>query len=156
MSHHDGECWGLEIIPEMRTFLTCGDDNEFHEFSFENKKWIRSGKIWTQELNDGASYSTKKIKSTASTLCDYPPHQQGRAICYGAKHNHVPVSNNYGDIFIYSYNDFSDRVATLLNPREWVETMKYSPDGNWFAVGAHDDTIYVYAVDLLGSYSLHY
>ena len=68
----------------------------------------------------------------------------------------MPVSNNYGDIFIYSYNDFSDRVATLLNPREWVETMKYSPDGNWFAVGAHDDTIYVYAVDLLGSYSLHY
>lgn len=34
--------------------------------------------------------------------------------------------------------------------------MKYSPDGNWFAVGAHDDTIYVYAVDLTGGYSLHY
>lgn len=26
-SHCDGEAWGLEIIPESGTFLTCGDDN---------------------------------------------------------------------------------------------------------------------------------
>ena len=26
-SHCDGEAWGLEIIPEAGTFLTCGDDN---------------------------------------------------------------------------------------------------------------------------------
>ena len=37
VSHHDGECWGLEIIPEQATFLTCGDDNEFHEVSIKDK-----------------------------------------------------------------------------------------------------------------------
>jgi hypothetical protein len=46
-SHHDGECWGLEIIQENGTFLTCGDDNEFHEFSLRSKDVVRSGKIWT-------------------------------------------------------------------------------------------------------------
>jgi len=71
-------------------------------------------------------------------------------------HNHVAVSNNHGDIFIYDYNDFSKKVATLLQPREWNEVMKYSPDGNFFAVGSHDDTIYVYAIGISGKYTLHY
>ena len=52
VSHHDGECWGLEIIPEMKTFLTCGDDNEFHEFSFEN---------------NGESYQSTKVGYYVST-----------------------------------------------------------------------------------------
>jgi WD40 repeat protein len=59
----------------------------------------------------------------------------------------VAVSNNYGDIFIFDYNNFSNKVAALLNPREWVEVMKYSPDGNWLAVGSHDNNVYVYQID---------
>lgn len=46
-SHYDGECWGLEVLQESGTFLTCGDDNEFHEYSIKEKNVIRSGKIWT-------------------------------------------------------------------------------------------------------------
>jgi WD40 repeat protein len=155
VSHHDGESWGLEVIIKKGTFLTCADDNEFHEYSIRNKKHIRSGKIWTKEMNNGNSYETKKIKSTASTLCDYPAYQQGRAIAYSGNHNHVAVSNNHGDIFVYDYSDFSVRIATLLHPREWCEVMKYSPDGKFLAVGAHDDTVYIYAVSPKGDYSLH-
>jgi WD40 repeat protein len=33
--------------------------------------------------------------------------------------------------------------------------MKYSPDGKFLAVGAHDDTIYIYAISAKGDYSLH-
>jgi WD40 repeat protein len=65
------------------------------------------------------------------------------------------VSNNHGDIFVYDYSDFSVRIATLLHPREWCEVMKYSPDGKFLAVGAHDDTVYIYAVSPKGDYSLH-
>jgi WD40 repeat protein len=147
VTHHDGECWGLEILPETNTFLTCGDDNEFHEYSLRTKSWLRAGKIWTRDINEGQAYATKKIKSTASTLCDYPAHQQGRAICYNKLMNHVAVSNNYGDIMVYDYNDFSNILAVLMNPREWVETMKYSPNCEMLAVGAHDDTVYVYSID---------
>lgn len=155
VSHHDGEAWGLEVISKKGTFLTSADDNEFHEYSIRNKKHIRSGKIWTKEMNGGNAYETKKIKSTASTLSDYPPHQQGRAIAYSSHHSHVAVSNNHGDIFIYDYNDFSVRIATLLHPREWCEVMKYSPDGKFLAVGAHDDTVYIYSVSQKGDYALH-
>jgi len=66
------------------------------------------------------------------------------------------VSNNYGDVHILDYNDFSKRITTLYKPREWCETMVYSPDGNFLAIGSHDDTIYVYKIDQKGDYSIHW
>lgn len=136
--------------------MTCGDDNEFHEFSIREKTCIRSGKVWLPEYNNGKAYSTSKIKSTASTLCSYPAHQQARAICYSRLHNHVAVSNNHGDVTIFDYKDFSKVITQLLEPNEWCEVMKYSPDNKFLAVGAHDDSIYVYAVNFDGQYAIHY
>lgn len=128
-THCDGESWGLEIIQESGTFLTCGDDNQFHEVSIIDKKVLRSGTIWTAEQNNnGNPYSTNKIRCTASTISEYPAHQQGRAICYSRLHGHVAISNNYGDITIFDYNNFQKIIAILKNPREWCEAMKYSPD----------------------------
>ena len=34
--------------------------------------------------------------------------------------------------------------------------MVYSPDGNFLAIGSHDDTIYVYKIDQKGDYSIHW
>ena len=155
-SHHDGECWGLEVLPEQGTFLTCGDDNEFHEVNIKEKKVVRTGKIWLPELNDGKAYETSKIRSTASTLSSYPPHQQGRAVAYGKHQGHVAVSNNQGDVTIFSYKDFSKKLTSLPAPKEWCEVLKYSPDGKFLAVGSHDDSLYVYSISSDGTYQLHY
>lgn len=155
-SHCDGESWGLEVIPQHGTFLTCGDDNQFLEISIRDRKVLRSGKIWTKEMNNDKPYETKKIRSTASTLCDFPAHQQGRCITYSSKHNHVAVSNNQGDIAIFDYNDFSKRLTTLWAPREWCETMSYSPDGKYFAAGGHDDTIYIFEISVDGQYTMYH
>lgn len=136
--------------------MTCGDDNQFLEISIREKKVLRSGKIWTKELNGDKAYETKKIRSTASTLCEFPAHQQGRSITYSAKHKHVAVSNNQGDISIFDYNDFSKKITTLWAPREWCEAMCYSPDGKYFAVGGHDDTIYIFEVSAEGVYTMYH
>jgi hypothetical protein len=73
-SHHDGECWGLEIIPETGCLLTSGDDNQFMEFDIKSRKLVRSGYVWLPEYNNGKPYELTKIRSTASTLCSYPAH----------------------------------------------------------------------------------
>ena len=70
--HHDGESWGLHVIEQNGTFLTCGDDNTIYEFSIKDKKCIKEGRIWTPEMNNGKIYETNKIRSTASTLSNYP------------------------------------------------------------------------------------
>jgi hypothetical protein len=44
------------------------------EVSIRERKVLRAGKIWTKEMNGDKAYETKKIRSTASTLCDFPPH----------------------------------------------------------------------------------
>ena len=136
--------------------MTCGDDNKIFEFSIKDKKLVKQGKVWTQEMNKGKAYSTEKIKSTASTLSQTPVHQQARGITYSARHNHVAVSNNYGDVAILDYNDFSKRITTLMKPREWCEVMVYSPNHEWLAVGSHDDTIYIYKISETGEYTHHW
>jgi microtubule-associated protein-like 1/2 len=85
-----------------------------------------------------------------------PAQQQARGITYSKKHNHVAVSNNYGDVQILDYNDLSKRITTLYKPREWCEVLAYSPNEEYLALGSHDDSIYVYKVSDSGEYTLHW
>jgi len=74
-THMDGEAWGLEVIQEKGTFLTCADDNQIFEYSIKDKQVVKEGKVWSAELFAGKPYETSKIKSTASTLSALPAHQ---------------------------------------------------------------------------------
>ena len=67
----------------------------------------------------------------------------------------MAVSNNYGDVNIFDYNDFSKRLISLKRANEWNEVISYSPDGNYMAVGSHDDTIYIYLISQHGKYRHH-
>jgi len=104
----------------------------------------------------GKSYETSKIKSTASTMSSHPVQQQARAITYSPRHNHVAVSNNYGDVHILDYDDLTKRHTTLYKPREWCEVLAYSPNEEYLAVGSHDDSIYIYKISDSGEYSMHW
>lgn len=86
-SHHDGECWGLEIIPEKGTFLTAGDDNTIMEVDMRQRKVVRTGKVWTPDFTDGKPYKSTKGRSTASSMSKFAAHQQSRAICYSKELN---------------------------------------------------------------------
>ena len=155
-SHYSGEAWGLEILSETGTFLTCGDDNQFFEYSIKDRKCLRGGKIWLPEYNDGKPYEQGNNKVTASTQSTLPVHQQGRAITCSKSLGHVAVTNNYGDCMIFDYKDFTKHITTLTQPKEWAEAIKYSPDSKFLAVGTHDDTIYIYNSSWDGGYSIHY
>lgn len=68
----------------------------------------------------------------------------------------MAVSNNYGDIVILDYRDFSKRITTLYKPREWCEVLRYSPNQEFLAVGSHDDSVYIYRISDSGDYTLHW
>jgi hypothetical protein len=44
-SHHEGESWGLDVIPEDNMILTSGDDNKVMIFDYANRKFLREGKV---------------------------------------------------------------------------------------------------------------
>jgi len=85
-----------------------------------------------------------------------PVHQQSRCVTYSSKHDHLAVSNNYGDVAILDYKDWTKRITTLYKPREWCEVMAYSPNHEYLAVGSHDDSIYIYKISDAGEYTLHW
>jgi len=74
-SHCDCEAWGLEVIQDKGTYLTCGDDNLIYEYSIKDKTMIKQGKIWSFDMMGGKAYETNKIKSTASTMSSHPVQQ---------------------------------------------------------------------------------
>lgn len=138
VNHHEGENWGIEVVPDKGTFLTVGDDNKILEINVRTKEVVKEGVVWSPELCGETKYKTEKQFCTASSTSPYPIQQQGRGIAYSPHHNHVAISNNFGDITILDYNDFSKRITTLFLSQEWCEVMKYSPDGRFFAAGSHD------------------
>ena len=44
-SHHEGEAWGLEIVPDSNSLFTIGDDNKILEFDYERKQFVRKGTL---------------------------------------------------------------------------------------------------------------
>jgi WD40 repeat protein len=154
-AHHDGEVWGLEVLPSKGTILTCGDDGEIYEYDLSNKKCLRQGKVWTPALHGSKTYELSKGKIyTASSICQAPKQMQGRAIAYSSKLNQVAVSNNYGDVMVLDYNNLERKICLIAKPKEWCEVLVYSPCHQYLAIGSHDDTVYIYKTNEDGPYSL--
>lgn len=70
-SHHEGEAWGLQVIPEDSTIMTIGDDNKIMVFDYENRKFVKKGTI-SEKSEPKNKEKAKKV--TASTLSVYPPN----------------------------------------------------------------------------------
>lgn len=149
-SHHEGEAWGLEVVPEDHIILTIGDDNKVMVFDYENKRFIRQGKI-SEKSEPKNKEKAKKV--TASTLSVYPVNQQGRAVGYCRQNGHVAISNNMGKVSIRHKDDLDRKIKTLKDADEWNEVIKYSPCGTYMAVGSHDNAVYIYKVN--NDYSLY-
>lgn len=70
-SHHEGEAWGIEVVPEDNTIMTIGDDNKIMVYDYENRKFIKKGSI-SEKSEPKNKEKAKKV--TASTLSVYPPN----------------------------------------------------------------------------------
>lgn len=150
-SHFEGEVWGLELIPETNTVVTCGDDNQIMVYDYESKNWSRKGNV-----SDHKSTNQNKLKSvTASSMSIYPANQQARAICYSKKHNHLVVCSNMGKVSVRDFTDLEKKICGLKDATEWCEVAKYSPCETMLAVGSHDNNVYVYKIDDDGKYTLY-
>lgn len=44
-AHHEGEAWGLAIIPEENLLFSIGDDNKIMAYDYKEKKFLNKGTI---------------------------------------------------------------------------------------------------------------
>ena len=153
-SHSDGELWGLSVATND-VFATSCDDNKIKAWSISKRKSVASGTVCNE--------ARKAKRGGASSMTTLADSQCARAVSINPSSGHVAVGHNDGTLTIRSgtgldHLNLDQIIHTNNNSKEWIEVIRYSPDGTKLAVGSHDNNIYIYSAGnykLLGKCSKH-
>ncbi|XP_055082239.1 echinoderm microtubule-associated protein-like 2 isoform X3 [Periophthalmus magnuspinnatus] len=114
---HTDELWGLDVHPSMEQFVTCSQDKHVHLWDTNTHQ-----PIWSKTIED-----------------------QGRSAGFHPSGAVVAVGTMSGRWLVLD-TDTRDLVSMHTDGNEIISNVKYSPDGNFLAVGSHDNFVYIYAV----------
>ena len=138
-SHCDGEVWGLDINNNSGNFITtAGDDNVVRTWNIAQRKCIASSVL---AETPGAE---RKSGYGASTLAATTPNMQVRCVAVNDLTGEVALGFNDGSWEIRAaQDDLDNKVHKGFDCKDWIEAMHFSPNGQWLAIGSHDQTIYI-------------
>ncbi|XP_028421051.1 echinoderm microtubule-associated protein-like 1 isoform X4 [Perca flavescens] len=114
---HTDELWGLAVHPWKPQFLTCGYDGQVCLWDSSSHQLI-----WTKSMEDAAQSAGF--------------HPSGAVVAIGTQTGRWLVLDT----------DSKDLVTMHTDGNEQLSVMCYGPDGNFLAIGSHDNYIYIYAV----------
>ncbi|KAG9481481.1 hypothetical protein GDO78_010615 [Eleutherodactylus coqui] len=115
---HTDELWGLAAHSQKPQFLTCGHDKQITLWDA-----ISHHPVWCKIIEDPAQSAGF--------------HPNGSVVAIGTL---------TGRWFVLD-TDTKDLVTVHTDGNEQLSVMCYSPDGNFLAIGSHDNYIYIYAVN---------
>lgn len=118
---HTDELWGLAAHSQKPQFLTCGHDKQITLWDAASHH-----PVWTKNIEDPAQSAGF--------------HPSGSVVAIGTL---------TGRWFVLD-TDTKDLVTVHTDGNEQLSVMCYSPDGNFLAIGSHDNYIYIYAVNESG------
>ncbi|NWU27189.1 EMAL1 protein, partial [Dyaphorophyia castanea] len=114
---HTDELWGLAAHSSKPQFFTCGHDKHITLWDATTHH-----PIWNKTIEDPAQSSG--FHPSASV---------------------VAVGTLTGRWFVFD-TETKDLVTVHTDGNEQLSVMRYSPDGNFLAIGSHDNCIYIYGV----------
>ncbi|XP_037249423.1 echinoderm microtubule-associated protein-like 1 isoform X1 [Falco naumanni] len=114
---HTDELWGLAVHSSKPQFFTCGHDKHITLWDATTHH-----PIWNKTIEDPAQSSG--FHPSASV---------------------VAVGTLTGRWFVFD-TETKDLVTVHTDGNEQLSVMRYSPDGNFLAIGSHDNCIYIYGV----------
>ncbi|XP_009557456.2 echinoderm microtubule-associated protein-like 1 isoform X2 [Cuculus canorus] len=114
---HTDELWGLAVHSSKPQFFTCGHDKHITLWDATTHR-----PIWNKIIEDPAQSSG--FHPSASV---------------------VAVGTLTGRWFVFD-TETKDLVTVHTDGNEQLSVMRYSPDGNFLAIGSHDNCIYIYGV----------
>lgn len=158
-SHCDGEVWGIDICElddgEIR-IITSADDNRLLAYNPKEFKALAEGKVNVDGGKKKKGKKEKPARGGASSMSSQPADCQSRCVAYNHSLKHLAVADNKGIVTIREIDwekvdnceegALDNVIKTLfkdVKKAEWIETMVYSPDNKYLAVGSHDNTIYL-------------
>ncbi|KAM9557041.1 echinoderm microtubule-associated protein-like 1 isoform 15-T15 [Guaruba guarouba] len=114
---HTDELWGLAVHSSKPQFFTCGHDKHITLWDATTHH-----PIWNKIIEDPAQSSGF--------------HPSGSVVAVGTL---------TGRWFVFD-TETKDLVTVHTDGNEQLSVMRYSPDGNFLAIGSHDNCIYIYGV----------
>jgi microtubule-associated protein-like 6 len=123
--HYSGELWGLAVNPVAPEYCTVGDDGNLRIWCAKSRRLLKC----------------VDMKAVAR-CCAYSP--DGTMIAVGFGKGKVKE-----DGILRIYRRANEEVTPVYESKEakqWVGDIKFSKDGRLLALGAHDNSIYVYSV----------
>ncbi|XP_023684064.2 echinoderm microtubule-associated protein-like 1 isoform X3 [Paramormyrops kingsleyae] len=114
---HTDELWGLAVHPSEPQFLTCGHDKHVSLWNSSTHQ-----PVWTKTMEDAAQSAGF--------------HPSREVVAIGTQTGRWLVLDT----------ETKDLVTVHTDGNEQLSVMRYSPDGNFLAIGSHDNYIYIYTV----------
>ncbi|XP_071834835.1 echinoderm microtubule-associated protein-like 6 isoform X3 [Apostichopus japonicus] len=115
--HAEGELWALAVHPKKPIFATGSDD--------------QSVRIWS--VGDNTLLAKTEMENGV------------RSVAFSSDGSHLAVGMADGSFKVLTTRDLSD-VIHIKDRNEVIHEMKYSPDGNYLAVGSNDNYVDIYAM----------
>lgn len=125
--HSGEELWGMAPHPMKDLFATTGDDSI-----------LRVWDVYTHVCN-----STVTLEMP-SRCCAYSP--DGRKICIGFGSPKKLSARQYDGKWIIMDTEDFQIVHEARDSTKWLTECKFSPNGEFLAIGSYDFKIYVYNV----------
>ncbi|GMH62047.1 hypothetical protein TrLO_g8072 [Triparma laevis f. longispina] len=113
--HFGGEMWGLDANPIGGNVCAISDDGVLM--------------LW-----DGKKHKRLGFVDTGG---------KARGCCYQNDGSAIAVGMYTGNVTVWGGEMPMAQIADVKVAKEWIEAMKYSPDGATLAVGSHDNNIYL-------------
>lgn len=114
---HTDELWGLCCHPSLDLFLTCGHDKQVHLWNSKEHQ-----PVWSTTLED------------AVRVAGF--HPSGSVVAVGTCTGRFLVLDAQSHVIVTSISDAGEQISCI----------SYSPDGQYLAVGSHDNFTYLYEV----------
>lgn len=142
--HFDGELWAVAPLQDGQRFVSAGEDNMILMWDIKSHKVISEGVINPKK---GTELKVKR----ACTTSKFAPNQCVRAVDVSPDGRHIAVGTNKGELSVFDAGSLQLIVSHDLNAwskrqvigqtENWIQTVKYNPQGNILAVGNHASTI---------------
>lgn len=115
--HAYGAIWGLDVHPNDHKVCTAGDDGTIRVWDVPSRRLVVSRELGTQ----------------------------ARSVAYHPDGTHISVGLAGGGIIVFS-SDSLDTVHLRKDREQPIGVLKYSPNGQYLAVGSDENTIDIYDI----------
>ncbi|XP_062915966.1 echinoderm microtubule-associated protein-like 2 isoform X3 [Mobula hypostoma] len=114
---HTDELWGLAAHPSEDKFVSCGQDKLIHYWDPTSHQ-----PIWSKTLEE-----------------------QSQSVGFHPSGSVIAVGMQTARWMVFDV-ETKDLITVHTDGNEKISVMRYSPDGNFLAIGSHDNYVYIYSV----------